>query len=125
MPHVDGRYVPTRLCIDGEGYAWMLHDDQPELEGMWSMARINPDNSPIPEPKTFYIPVDPNEPHVIEFRTWDWTLRHPLHCRVETGLFDCEYNRVAELMDEPPIELGRFAVAIEDGELKILHTVDE
>jgi hypothetical protein len=41
-----------RYFIDGAGYAW--RDFGPD--GI-SMARINPDNSPIPEPRTYLEPV--------------------------------------------------------------------
>lgn len=112
---------PDRIAVDAMGFCWRVWDHQE----FWSMCPVNPDNSPIPQPVVYYIPVDPDEPHVIEFRAWDWTLRHPLSCRYETGLFDCQYNRAGELMEDPPIELGRFAVKIEDGELKVLHRVDE
>lgn len=42
--------LPPRLAVDAEGYCWRVWPDS------WSMARINPDNSPIPEPVTFYVP---------------------------------------------------------------------
>jgi hypothetical protein len=44
--------LPERLAVDADGYCWRVFKDG--SKGLWSMARINPDNSPIPEPVTFY-----------------------------------------------------------------------
>jgi hypothetical protein len=41
------------LAVDAEGYCWRVFPD-----GTWSMARINPDNSPIPQPVTHFEPLD-------------------------------------------------------------------
>lgn len=46
--------LPPRLAIDADGYVWRVYND-----GRWSMARINPDNSPIPQPVTYYEPAPP------------------------------------------------------------------
>lgn len=40
-----------RLAVDAEGYVWRVYGDH------WSMARTNPDNSPVPQPVTYYAPV--------------------------------------------------------------------
>lgn len=39
---------PHRIAVDGKGYVWRAYPD------MWSMAPVNPDNSPIPQPVRFY-----------------------------------------------------------------------
>lgn len=49
-----------RLAVDAEGYVWWHLE-----EGHWSMARTNPDNSPIPQPVTYYEPRSPDA------RCWD------------------------------------------------------
>lgn len=43
--------VPPRLAVDANGYVWRVHGDH------WSMARTNPDNSPVPHPVTYYVPI--------------------------------------------------------------------
>lgn len=43
------------LVVDGKGYVWRAFTD-----GTWSMAPTNPDNSPIPQPITYYAAI--NEP---------------------------------------------------------------
>jgi hypothetical protein len=40
---------PPRLAVDAKGYVWRVYND-----GHWSMAPSNPDNSPVPEPITYY-----------------------------------------------------------------------
>jgi hypothetical protein len=42
---------PPRLAVDANGYVWRVYDE------FWSMCPVNPDNSPVPEPVTFYEPV--------------------------------------------------------------------
>jgi hypothetical protein len=44
---------PHLLAVDANGYVWRAYLN----EGYWSMAPVNPDNSPIPEPITYYAPV--------------------------------------------------------------------
>jgi len=39
---------PHRIAVDAKGYVWRAFPD------MWSMAPVNPDNSAIPQPVTFY-----------------------------------------------------------------------
>jgi hypothetical protein len=39
-----------KLAVDAKGYVWRAYADS------WSMAPTNPDNSPIPEPVTYYVP---------------------------------------------------------------------
>lgn len=41
--------LPDRIAIDANGFGWRVWDD-----GTWSMVPTNPDNSPIPQPVTFY-----------------------------------------------------------------------
>jgi hypothetical protein len=41
---------PPRLAVDANGYVWRVYDEY------WSMCPVNPDNSPIPQPVTFYDP---------------------------------------------------------------------
>lgn len=49
--------MPDRIAIDAKGYGWRVWND----ETFWSMVPTNPDNSPIPEPVTWFIPA-PTEP---------------------------------------------------------------
>lgn len=44
--------LPDRIAIDAKGYGWRQWDD----EEMWSMVPTNPDNSPIPQPITWFVP---------------------------------------------------------------------
>lgn len=44
---------PHYIAVDAKGYVWRAYTD----EKYWSMAPVNPDNSPIPEPITYYKPV--------------------------------------------------------------------
>lgn len=44
--------TPHKICVDGKGYVWRAYTD----EDYWSMAPVNPDNSPVPHPRTFYVP---------------------------------------------------------------------
>lgn len=44
--------MPDRIAIDARGYGWRVWDDQAE----WSMVPTNPDNSPVPEPVTWFVP---------------------------------------------------------------------
>lgn len=46
--------LPDRIAVDAMGFAWRVWDDTE----FWSMARINSDNSPIPGPVTWYVPVE-------------------------------------------------------------------
>ncbi len=45
--------MPDRIAIDAKGYGWRVWDG----DEMWSMVPVNPDNSPIPLPVTWFIPV--------------------------------------------------------------------
>lgn len=44
----------ARLCVDAEGFVWWKFPD-----GFFTMARINPDDGPIPQPLTFFEPGSP------------------------------------------------------------------
>ncbi|MGH7486717.1 MAG: hypothetical protein ACREMY_14120, partial [bacterium] len=44
--------LPEKLAIDGRGFVWRVFAEH------WSMAPSNPDNEPIPEPITYYLPED-------------------------------------------------------------------
>ena len=44
--------TPPMLAVDAAGYCWRVFED-----GTWSTCPTNPDNSPIPMPVTFYVPV--------------------------------------------------------------------
>jgi len=46
----------TAVAEDADGYWWRVFDD-----GTWSMCPTNPDNSPIPQPVTFYVRRDSRE----------------------------------------------------------------
>lgn len=43
--------VPPLLAVDAKGFVWRCYDEH------WSMAPSNPDNSPVPEPITYYAPI--------------------------------------------------------------------
>lgn len=43
---------PPLLAVDANGYCWRAYADD-----YWSMCPVNPDNSPIPRPVTYYVPV--------------------------------------------------------------------
>lgn len=45
--------MSERLAVDADGFVWWHHAD-----GTWSMARTNPDNSPIPQPVTYFVPTE-------------------------------------------------------------------
>lgn len=49
----DGWCIDERphLAVDANGYVWHVYGEH------WSMARTNPDNSPVPQPVTYYVPV--------------------------------------------------------------------
>jgi hypothetical protein len=44
--------------VDADGFYWreVPADDEIGVPAMWSMCPTNPDNSPIPEPFTYYVP---------------------------------------------------------------------
>lgn len=44
--------LPERLAIDANGFGWRVYADH------WSMVPTNPDNSPVPQPVTYYVPED-------------------------------------------------------------------
>lgn len=44
--------VPDRIAIDAHGYGWRVWDG----EDHWSMVPQNPDNSPVPQPVTWFVP---------------------------------------------------------------------
>lgn len=50
--------LPDVVAIDANGYWWRVWGEDP----MWSMVPTNPDNSPIPEPVTYYRLVPLTEP---------------------------------------------------------------
>lgn len=58
----DSRNLNGEGCqffLDAEGYVWRTWPDLPPehpMYGMWSMARVNPDNGPIPMPVTRLLP---------------------------------------------------------------------
>jgi hypothetical protein len=43
--------MPDRIAVDANGYGWRVWDDQEH----WSMVPTNPDNSPIPQPVTWFV----------------------------------------------------------------------
>lgn len=55
--------IPPRLMVDGDGYCWREFDPTEDTpEGILSMCPVNPNNEPIPEPRSYYVPVsDPHE----------------------------------------------------------------
>jgi len=51
--------IPDRVAFDAQGYGWRVFDgDDGVTEPTWSMVPVNPDNSPIPQPCTFFVPDD-------------------------------------------------------------------
>jgi hypothetical protein len=46
--------IPDRIAVDAKGCGWRVWEDQDH----WSMVPTNPDNSPIPEPVTWFVPVE-------------------------------------------------------------------
>ena len=43
--------LPDHIIIDAKGYWWRQWESEPEF---WSMVPVNPDNSPIPYPISWY-----------------------------------------------------------------------
>jgi hypothetical protein len=50
--------IPSvRIAVDAKGYVWRVYGkDAGVLAGYWSMAPVNPDNSPVPQPVVYYVP---------------------------------------------------------------------
>lgn len=46
---------PHKIAVDGKGYVWRMYTSG-ALNNTRSMAPVNSDNSPIPEPITYYVP---------------------------------------------------------------------
>lgn len=44
--------VADQIAVDAKGYCWRTWHDNDH----WSMCPVNPDNSPIPHPVTWFIP---------------------------------------------------------------------
>jgi hypothetical protein len=67
-----------------------------------------------------WVRMDPDEPHLIEFRPDGWTIQHPVRCR--PNLFACPVNRVAgEQVDGPPASgLGVYECDVDDGGTLVL-----
>lgn len=55
--------VPDRIAIDALGYGWRAWDDDPLFV---SMVPQNPDNSPIPQPLTWFVRVPEREHELTE-----------------------------------------------------------
>lgn len=47
------------IAVDAMGYCWRVFPGE-----FWSMCPVNPDNSPIPRPLTFYMPTQLDENQV-------------------------------------------------------------
>lgn len=47
----DAYAVPDRIAVDAKGFGWRVWDDSE----IWSMVPVNPDNSPIPQPVTWFV----------------------------------------------------------------------
>lgn len=41
---------PPKMAVDADGYCWRVYPTH------WSMCPVNPDNEPVPDPVTFYVP---------------------------------------------------------------------
>jgi hypothetical protein len=70
--------LPDRIAIDAKGYGWRVWDGS----DVWSMVPINPDNSPIPQPVTWYERepnadevlremTNPHRPHSGDWNVWN------------------------------------------------------
>lgn len=57
MPDSDAFAIPDRIAVDAKGYGWRVWDGS----DFWSMVPTNPDNSPIPKPVTWFVPVPSKE----------------------------------------------------------------
>lgn len=44
--------IPDRIAVDAKGYGWRVWNGS----DYWSMVPTNPDNSPIPQPVTWFVP---------------------------------------------------------------------
>lgn len=60
MSDRDTSYRPAKLAVDANGFVWRVY---PEF---WSMAPSNPDNEPIPQPVTYYVPESPGMVPLVE-----------------------------------------------------------
>jgi len=56
--------LPDRIGIDAHGYGWRAWDDS----DLWSMVPQNPDNEPVPEPVTWYVPEDAARAEAARYR---------------------------------------------------------
>lgn len=50
-----GSGMPDRIAIDAKGFGWRVWDHS----DYWSMVPQNPDNSPVPEPLTWFVRQEP------------------------------------------------------------------
>jgi hypothetical protein len=70
-----------------------------------------------------WVRLDPNEPHLIEFRAGGWTIQHPLRCR--PNLFACAVNRVGEQLPGPPQRgIGVYECDLQDGVLVVGRQIE-
>lgn len=70
-----------------------------------------------------YVVLKEDPDHVIELRADDFTLQHSLGCRLAGTLFDCPVHDAARALSSPHelgVELGRYVVVLERGELQIV-----
>lgn len=81
--------TPHRIGVDAKGYVWRAYTD----EEFWSMAPTNPDNSPIPQPVTYYVP---------ESRVAELTNALKRLMRSQAALLD-EIDRVKVLDEDDPL----------------------
>lgn len=51
--------LPDRIAIDAHGFGWRVWDSDGDNDEMWSMVPQNPDNTPIPQPVTWFVPASP------------------------------------------------------------------
>ncbi len=54
--------MPDRIAVDAQGYGWRVWDG----EDNWSMVPVNPDNTPIPQPVTYFERADKHEAEMLK-----------------------------------------------------------
>ena len=99
-------YLPPKIAVDGKGFYWRCVSDE-----MWSMCPTNPDNSPTPEPITYYVP----ESELTEVRSLMRTFEKAWH--EQERLTDERDRQLAEQATQlreaqarTPNEIARLAV---------------
>lgn len=53
--------------------------------------------------------------HVVEFKRRTFTVRHPLHERLDDALMGCKLDEHIRQLDGPPVQLGRYRATRHNG----------